>query len=112
MVLDHSSEYIQSDDLTHLCGMEFQTIINWTSTFSFYGLLGVIFYIFSKFDRKFCKTTVEILIRRHILQRLICVCTVLPMFHNKDVVFIGVKNPNGALGDRENLRNSITVGSA
>ena len=50
--------------LTHLCRMEFHTIIDWNSPFLFKGILGVIFYSYSSFDRKLCKQTVETLIRR------------------------------------------------
>ena len=41
--------------LTHLSGMEFPTIINWTSLFPFLGLLGGIFNFYSNFKRNFCK---------------------------------------------------------
>ena len=39
-------------------------------------MFGGIFHFYSSFDRKLCKQTVESLIRRHILWRLIWVCTV------------------------------------
>ena len=58
--------------LTHLCQMEFPTVINWTSPFLFYGLLGG---FFSNLDRTICKHTLETLIRHHILWRLVWVCS-------------------------------------
>ena len=62
--------------LTHLCQMEFHTIINWNSPFLFKGVLGGIFHLYLSFNRKLCKQTVETLIRRRILWRLIWVCTI------------------------------------
>ena len=61
---------------THLCQMEFPSVINWTSPFPFEMLLGSSYHFYSNFDRTFCKQTVETLIRRHILQRLVWVTTV------------------------------------
>ena len=38
--------------LTHLSRMEFTTLINWTSPFTFEGLVGVVFlFVFSNFIR-------------------------------------------------------------
>ena len=44
-------------------------MVNWNSPFPF-------FHIYSNFNRTFCKQTVETLIRRRILGRLIWVCTI------------------------------------
>ena len=62
--------------LTHLSGMELPTVINWNSPFLFQGMLGGIFHFYSKINRTFCKQTVETLIRRGILWRLVWVCIV------------------------------------
>ena len=62
--------------LTHLCRMYFPILINWTSPFPILGLLGGIFHFHSNFKRNFCKQTVENLIRRRVLRRLIWFCTV------------------------------------
>ena len=63
--------------LTHLSRMEFPTIINWSSLFPLYGLLGVFFFQFySNSNRTFSKQTVETLIRHRVLRRLIRVSTV------------------------------------
>ena len=51
------------DTLTHLSRMEIPTLINWTSAFVLYGLLGDIFHYYSKYNRAFNKQTVEILIQ-------------------------------------------------
>ena len=56
--------------------MEFPTDINWTSSFPFQGLLGGILHFHSNFNRTFCMQTVETLIRRHIMWRLIWVYAV------------------------------------
>ena len=56
--------------------MEFHTVIIWNSPFLFKGVLGGIFHFYSSFYRKLCKQTVETLIRRRILWRLIWVCTI------------------------------------
>ena len=62
--------------LTHLSRMEFPALINWNSPFSFWGLLGGIFLVWSNFNRILCKQTVETLFWRRVLWRLIWVCTV------------------------------------
>ena len=58
--------------LAHLCQMEVPSLIN----FRCKGSLGGTFHFYSNFDRTFCKQTVEILIRRRFLRRLVWVCTV------------------------------------
>ena len=60
----------------HLCLIECHTVIIWTSPFPFKGMLGGNFPFYSNFNRIFCKQTVETLIRRRFLRRLIWVCTV------------------------------------
>ena len=50
-------------------------VINWTSPFPFQGLLGGIFHVYSNFKRNFCLQTMENLIRRRVLRRLIRFCT-------------------------------------
>ena len=62
--------------LTYLNLMDLPTIINWTNPFPILGVLGVIFPFYSNFGTIFCKQTVETLIRRRVLRRLIWVCTV------------------------------------
>ena len=56
--------------------MYFPILINWTSLFPILGLMGSIFHFYSNFDRNICKQTVENLIRRRVLRRLIGCCTV------------------------------------
>ena len=57
--------------------MNLHMLINWTSPFLFYGMLGaILFYFYPNFDRIFCKHTVETLIKGNILRHLIWVCTV------------------------------------
>ena len=62
--------------LTHLSRMNFSISINRRSLLQILGVLGGIFHLYSNFHRKFCKQTVETLIRRHVLRCLIWVCTV------------------------------------
>ena len=62
--------------LTHLSQMDLPSVIRRKGPFSNIGVLRGIFHFYSNFDRTFCKHTVETLIRRRILRRLICVCTV------------------------------------
>ena len=62
--------------LTHLCQIYFPILIDWTSPFPILGLLDGIFHFYSNFKRHFCKQTVENLIRRPVLRRLIWFCTV------------------------------------
>ena len=64
--------------------MEFSILINWTSPFSFEGMLGGNFQLYSNFDRIFCKQPVENLIRRRVLWLLICLCTGWLMAHKKE----------------------------
>ena len=70
--------------LTHLSQMEFPILINCTSSFPFEGLLGGISVFYSNSNRNFCKQTVENLIRRRILRRLIWFLHCLPLSHKKD----------------------------
>ena len=56
--------------------MEFPSFINWISQFSFEGLLDDIFHFYLNCDRKLCKQTMETLIRRRIVWRLVWVSTV------------------------------------
>ena len=51
-------------------------LINWTSPFPFLGFLSGILHFYSNFKRNFCLQTVEHLIRRRVLRRLIWFCTV------------------------------------
>ena len=55
--------------------MDLPTIIKWTNQFPILGVLGAIVHFNSKFDRTFSKHTMENLIRRRVLWRLIWVCT-------------------------------------
>ena len=64
--------------------MDFPNFINWALSFPILGLLGGILYFYSNFDRTLCKQTVEILIRRRILGRLIWVCSVCLCPQNLD----------------------------
>ena len=56
--------------------MEFPSLFNWSGPFPIKGLLGGIFHFYSNFDRTFCEQTVETLIRRRGLRRLIWVYNV------------------------------------
>ena len=62
--------------LTHLSQMNFPISIGRTRLFQTLGVLGGIFHVYSNSNRTFCGQTVETLIRRHILWRLIWVCAV------------------------------------
>ena len=62
--------------LTHICLMDFSIFINWTSLFRILGVSGVLFHFYSISNRNSCKQTVNTLIRRRVLWRLILVCTV------------------------------------
>ena len=59
--------------LTHLCGMEFPTIIKWTS---FKGCWIVFFIFIQMLKESSVSKTVKTLIRRSILLCLVWVCTV------------------------------------
>ena len=59
-------EIMQPSRLTHLSRMEFPTLINWTISFPFKGLLDCIFFFYSVLNRTFYKLTVETLIRRRV----------------------------------------------
>ena len=76
VVFKSALEYMQEMQCTHLCKMYFPININWTSLFPILVLLGGIFHFDSNFKRNFCNQTVENLIRRRILRRLIWFCTV------------------------------------
>ena len=56
--------------------MNFPITIGRTSLFQILGVLGDIFHFYSNFKRNFCKQTVENLIRRCVLRRLVWFCTV------------------------------------
>ena len=62
--------------LTHLSQMNFPISIGRMSLFQILGVLGGIFHSYSNFNRTFCELTVETLIRRRVLRRLIWVCAV------------------------------------
>ena len=62
--------------LTHLSRMQFPKLNKWTCPFPVQGLLGGNFQFYSKFERKSYKQTVETLIRRSVLLRMIWVCTI------------------------------------
>ena len=75
-MLNSENIHFMRTALTHLCRMEFPTVINWSSPFLFQGMFGGIFHFYSNFKRKSCKQTVETPIRRRVLGRLIWVCTI------------------------------------
>ena len=75
-----SAQFLQAE-LTHLWWMYFPILIN-------FGVVGWYFYLYSKLKGNFCLQTVENLIRRHVLQRLIWHC--LRMSHKKDAWLIWV----------------------
>ena len=58
--------------------MQFPTTMNWRSPFPILEVLGGILYFFSKFNIRFCKQTVKILIKHRILRCLIWTGTVCP----------------------------------
>ena len=60
--------------LTHLSRMEFPTVINRNSPFLFVWV--GIFHFYSNFNRTFYKQTVETLIRRCVMWRLVWVCII------------------------------------
>ena len=67
-----SLNFSNYDDLYPLCVMEFPVLIILTNPFRIYGLLGGKFQFHSHFNSIFCKHTVQNLLRRHVLRRLIC----------------------------------------
>ena len=62
--------------LTHLSRMNFPISISRTSLFQILEVLGGIFQSYTNSNRTFCEQTVETLIRRRVLWRLIWVCAV------------------------------------
>ena len=56
--------------------MEFPSLFNWASQFPFEWLLSGSFHLYLNVDRTFCKQTVETLIRRRIVRRLVWISTV------------------------------------
>ena len=55
-------------------------------------VIGWYFSFFSNFNRTFCKQTVETLIRRHIMRRLIWVCTVFLCPTKRTLGLYGLKS--------------------
>ena len=76
MICWYSSHLRKFNSLPIYAEWIFLNFINWTSQFQFLGLLGCISQFYSNFDRAFCNNTVETLIRRRFMRRLIRVCTV------------------------------------
>ena len=76
--------------LTLLSRMKLPTFIKWTSLFSSSGLLGVVYYSYSNFDKISCKQTVENLIRHCSLWRLISACTICLCPTNRTLVLYGL----------------------
>ena len=70
--------------------MDFPISIGRTSLFGTLGVLGGILHFDSNFNRTFCEQTVETLIRRRILRRLIWVCAVCLCPTKKDAMLIWV----------------------
>ena len=56
--------------------MDLSILINWTSQFQILGVPGILFHFYSVFDRNSCYQTVQTLVGRRDLRRLIWVCTV------------------------------------
>ena len=90
--------------LTHISRMDFPTRISTTSPFPILGMLCVFRFCSnfsrtlckqsSNFNRTLCNQTVETLIRRRVVRRLIWVCDAgFFIFHKKDARLIWVK-PN------------------
>ena len=69
----------------------FPILIKWTNPLAILGVLGGIFHFYSNFNGTFGKQTVETLIRRCILQRLIWVCTVCLCPINRMLGLFGLK---------------------
>ena len=74
--LPQISKSVLSIPLTHLNVIEFPSLINWTSPFTFLGLLGCISHFYSNFNGTPWEETLLTIIRRYILQHQIWVCTV------------------------------------
>ena len=72
----YMSERLTLIFLTHICPVDYSILINWSSPFPILGVAGVIFHFYLIFDRNSYKQTVKTLIRRLVLRRVICVCTV------------------------------------
>ena len=62
-----------SHDVAHIWLIDFSIPINWMSPFPNLGVSGAFFYFYFIFGRIFCKQTVQTLIRRRVLRRLIWV---------------------------------------
>ena len=62
--------------LTHICPVDFSILNDWTSPFPNLGVFRVLFHFYSISNRNSCKQTMQTLVRRRILRRLIWVCTV------------------------------------
>ena len=55
--------------------MDYSILNNWTRLFPILGVFGAFFQFYSITNRNSCKHTVQTLIRRRVLRRLIWVCT-------------------------------------
>ena len=62
--------------LAHLCRMDLPTLISRTCAIPIVWALGGIFRFCPNSERTFCKQTVETLIRRRVLRRLVWIYTV------------------------------------
>ena len=79
--------------LTHICQVDFSILINWTSPFPVLGVSGVLFHFYCTCisNRYSCQQTKKTLIRRHVLQRLIWVCTVCLCPKNGTIGLYGLR---------------------
>ena len=76
--------------LTHLCQMYFPILIKWTRPFPILGLLSGIFHFYINFKRNPFKQTVENLVRRRFMRRLIWCCTVCRCPRKRTLGFYGL----------------------
>ena len=95
--------------------MEFPAHIYWTILFALLGLFDGIFHFYSKFDRTFCKQTVETLIRlpclymSHILKdaRLKWVKNHEKLFFNQNICCGYSKEPSQLDGSLEHSKQML-----
>ena len=100
-------KYIHGKRLTHLCLMEFTTLVNWTNLFRVLGVLGSKCQFQLNFKSTFCRRTVETLIRRRVLRRLVWVCTVCLCPTNRTLGLYGLRNSPG--NARLNIRLNFPI---
>ena len=78
--------------LSHKAEWNFPLILTGPVHFPFKPCWVVFFHFYSNFKRNFCKQTVENLIRRRVLRRLMWFCTVCRSATERTLGFYGLTN--------------------